>query len=205
MMVAALAILGPLAAVILILATRRGAAALALGGTVVAAVAALVTLARVAAGGRYAATLPGLPGLPLRLAVDPLAAVLAATVAVVSLLVLVYAVGYMAREADQARFYAGMACFSAAMQGVVLADDWLLLGADRPRLLPADRLLVRPTGRAGGGHAGVPHHTRGRLRPLSRHLRARRRERHDGDRPIAGRARGRGDGRRAPADPRRAG
>lgn len=142
MMVAALAILGPLVAAALILVIRRGAAALALGGAAVGVGAALVTLARVSTGGRYAATLPGLPGLPLRLAVDPLAAVLAATVAVVSLLVLVYAVGYMAREADQARFYAGMAGFSAAMQGLVLADDWLLLLACWELIALASYLLI---------------------------------------------------------------
>lgn len=127
MMVAALTVLGPLAAALLILAARRGAAALALGGAGTATVAALVTLVRVAVGERYAATLPGLPGLPLSLAVSPLTAILAATVAIVSLLVLVYAVGYMAQESGQVRFYAGMAFFSAAMQGLVLADDWLLL------------------------------------------------------------------------------
>ncbi len=142
MMVAALAILGPLVAAALILVIRRAAAALALGGAAVGVGAALVTLARVSTGGRYAATLPGLPRLPLRLAVDPLAAVLAATVAVVSLLVLVYAVGYMAREADQARFYAGMAGFSAAMQGLVLADDWLLLLACWELIALASYLLI---------------------------------------------------------------
>ena len=127
MMVAALVILGPLVAAILILTIRRGAAAFALGGAAVAAGGALVTLGRVVAGGRYAATLPGLPGLPLRLLVDPLAAVLAAVVAIVALLVLVYAVGYMSGEGGQVRFYAGMSFFAGAMATLVLAGDWLLL------------------------------------------------------------------------------
>ncbi|HET8627700.1 MAG TPA: proton-conducting transporter membrane subunit [Thermomicrobiales bacterium] len=126
MTLAALTILAPLAAAALILVVRRGAAALALLGAAVGAAAALGTLARVAGGARFAATLPGLPGLPLRLAVDPLAAAFAATVAVVTLVVLIYAVGYMAGEAGQPRFFAGMAFFAAAMQGLVLAGDWVL-------------------------------------------------------------------------------
>lgn len=127
MNIAALAILGPFVAAAAILAARRGAAALALLGAGVATLAALVTLARVAAGARFATTLPGLPGLPLRLVVSPAAAAFSATVAVVSLLVLVYAVGYMRGERDQPRFYAGMSLFVAAMQGFVLAGDWILL------------------------------------------------------------------------------
>ena len=126
MLVAALAILGPLAAAALILLVRRGSAALAVLGAGVALGGALTTLVRVAGGARFAATLPGLPGQPLRLVVDPLAAALLATVATVTLLVLVYAVGYMRGERDQARFFAGMSCFAAAMQALVLAGDWLL-------------------------------------------------------------------------------
>jgi len=103
MTVAALVILGPLVAAALILVLRRGAAGIALSGSVVAAIAALATLARAVSGVRDAATLPGLPGLPLRLTVDPLAAVLVTVVAVVALLVLVYAVGYMADEEGQGR------------------------------------------------------------------------------------------------------
>ncbi len=127
MTLASLTILGPLAAAALILALRRAAAPLALLGTGVGLTAALVTLVRVAGGARYSAQLPGLPGLPLRLNVDPLSAVLVAVVAVVSLLVLVYAVGYMRQEGGKPRFYAGMALFSAAMQALVLAGDWVLL------------------------------------------------------------------------------
>jgi NADH-quinone oxidoreductase subunit L len=142
MIVATLAILGPLVAAALILTLRRGAAALALGGATIAAVAALVTLGRVAAGGRYAATLPGLPGLPLRLAVDPLAAVLATVVAVVALVVLLYAVGYMRGDAGQVRFYAGMSFFAGAMATLVLAGDWLLLLAAWELIGLASYLLI---------------------------------------------------------------
>jgi len=142
MMIAALVILGPLVAAALILAIRRGAAALALGGATVAAVAALVTLARVVGGARYTTALPGLPGFPLRLTVDSLAAVLAAVVAVVSLLVLIYAVGYMRDEGGKPRFYAGMSFFAGAMATLVLAGDWLLLLAAWELIGLASYLLI---------------------------------------------------------------
>ncbi|MBA3416980.1 MAG: NADH-quinone oxidoreductase subunit L, partial [Chloroflexia bacterium] len=126
MTLAALTILGPLAAAALILLVRRGAPALALLGTGTALFGALFTLVRVAGGGRYSATLPGLPDLPLGLVVEPLTAVLAAFVSVVSFFVMVYAVGYTAEE-DRVRFFAGMAFFAAAMQALVIAGDWVLL------------------------------------------------------------------------------
>lgn len=131
MTVAALTVLGPLAAAVLVLALRRRPAslpaALALLGAGVGMAAALVTLVRVAGGARLSAELPGLPELPLRLVVDPLSAVLVAVVAVVSTLVLVYAVGYMGGETGLPRFFAGTSFFVAAMQTLVLAGDWILL------------------------------------------------------------------------------
>lgn len=127
MTLAALTILGPLVAAVLILFLRRGAPALAVLGTGVALFGALFTLVRVAGGASYSATLPGLPDLPLRLVVEPLTAVLAVFVSVVSFFVMVYAVGYTAEEGDKARFFAGMAFFAAAMQTLVIAGDWVLL------------------------------------------------------------------------------
>lgn len=127
MTTATLAILAPLAVTVLILVLRRGAAPLALIGGGLGLVAALITLVRVAGGARYSAGLPGLPGLPLRLVADPLSAVLVSVVALVSFLVLVYAVGYMEGEEGLPRFYAGMSFFAAAMQALVLAGDWVLL------------------------------------------------------------------------------
>ena len=127
MTVAALIILGPLAAAALILAVRRGAPALALLGSGVSLASALSVLSRAADGASYSATLPGLPGLPLQLVAEPLTAVLAAAVAVVGFLVMVYAVGYMRGEEGLPRFFAGMSFFVAAMQALVLAGDWVLL------------------------------------------------------------------------------
>ena len=127
MTLAAFAILGPLVAAASILGLRRGASALALLGTGVSLVATLITLSRVADGVSYSSTLPGLPGLPLRLVAEPLTAVLATAVAVVGFFVMVYAVGYMRDEGGLPRFFAGMSFFVAAMQTLVLAGDWLLL------------------------------------------------------------------------------
>ena len=124
---ASLTILGPLSAAALVLVLRRAPAMLALLGTLVGLAGAGMALAGVAGGARYGASLPGLPGLPLRLAIEPLTAVLSVLVAVVSSLVMVYAVGYMSGEEDQTRFFAQMSFFVAAMQTVVLAGDWVLL------------------------------------------------------------------------------
>ncbi len=116
MIVPALAALAPLTALLLIVMSRRIPATLALLGAALGAGAAIYTLTRVARGARFAATLPGLPGYPLRLVGDPLTAVLQTTIAVVALCVFVYAVGYMRRYGDHTRFYAEMSFFVAAMQ-----------------------------------------------------------------------------------------
>ena len=85
MTIATLTVLGPLAAMLVILVIRRSIGPLAILGAGVGVLSAVVTLARVAAGAEFAATLPGLPGLPLRLTIDPEAAVLVSMVAVVNL------------------------------------------------------------------------------------------------------------------------
>lgn len=136
------AILGPVAALLLILLLRRWSSALALLGASVAAGGALATLVRVGHGARFSATFLGLPGQPLRLTVVPLAAILSATVAVVTLLVLVNAVGYMRNDPDQVRFFAGMSFFAAAMQTLVLAGDWLLFLASWELIGFASYLLI---------------------------------------------------------------
>ncbi|MDX6380933.1 MAG: NADH-quinone oxidoreductase subunit [Rubrobacteraceae bacterium] len=127
MIMTALTVLGPLVAAALILLTRRGAPALALLGASVSLAGAFLSLSRVVAGASYSATLPGLPGLPLRIIAEPLTAVLAAAVAVVGASVMVYAVGYIRGERSLTQFFAGMSFFIAAMQALVLAGDWVLL------------------------------------------------------------------------------
>ena len=142
MTVAAAIILGPLVAAALILFLQRWAPGLAVAGAFLGLAAAVVTLERVAGGATYSTELPGLPGLPLRLVIDPLGALLAMTVATVGLLVLIYAVGYMRREQDQVRFFAAMAFFVAAMQALVLAGDWVLFLAAWELIGLASYLLI---------------------------------------------------------------
>ena len=140
--VSALATLAPFAALLLIVLSRRIPATLALVGAAVGAGAAIYTLTRVARGARAAATLPGLPGYPLRLVVDPLTAALQTTVAVVALCVLVYAVGYMHRYGGHTRFYAELSFFIAAMQTLILAGDWVLFLAAYELIGLASYLLI---------------------------------------------------------------
>lgn len=142
MSIAALAILGPLVAAILVTLLRRFAAGIALAGAVVGLIGAVTTLVRVADGARYTATLPGFPEWPLRLVADPLGAVFSTVVAVVSTFVFVYAVGYMAEDANQVRFFAGMSLFVASMQILVLAGDWILLLAAWELIGLASYLLI---------------------------------------------------------------
>lgn len=142
MSIAALAILGPLVSAVLALLIRRRAAEVTLAGVAVALIASMSTLVKVADGDRLTASLPGLPDWPLTLAVDPLGAVFSTVVAVTSTFVLIYAVGYMAGEEDQVRFFAGMAFFIAAMQMLVLAADWILLLAAWELIGLASYLLI---------------------------------------------------------------
>jgi NADH-quinone oxidoreductase subunit L len=139
---AALAILGPLSAAAAILVSRRGAALLALLGSAAGLAGALVALFGVAGGARYAAELPGLPGLPLRLIAGPLTVTLSAVVAAAGFLILVYAVGYMEGEANKPRFFAGMSFFVAAMQTLALAGDWVLLLAAWELISLSSYLLI---------------------------------------------------------------
>ncbi len=136
------AVLTPLAASALIILIRRAPAVLALLGAVVAAGAAISTLTRVAHGAHDTVTLPGMPDYPLQLVLDPRAAVLQTTVAVVALCVLVYAVGYMRGYGDHTRFYAEMSFFVAAMQTLVLAGDWVLFLAAYELISLASYLLI---------------------------------------------------------------
>ncbi|GGY61826.1 NADH-quinone oxidoreductase subunit 5 family protein [Marinobacter zhanjiangensis] len=122
-----LPILPPLIAALVVLIMRRGGAALALVGATLSLAGSLWLLARVAGGQNETLLLPGLPDMLLRLVAGSLTAMLSVAVATVGTFVLIYAVGYMKRESGQARFYAVMSLFLAAMQALVLAGDWVLL------------------------------------------------------------------------------
>ncbi len=125
-----LPIAAPLAAALAALTLRRASQSapwLALAGAAVALAGSAVLLGGAAEGVSREATLPGLPGYPLRLVATPETALFSTLVAAVSALVLVYAVGYMRGEEGLPRFFAGMSLFAAAMQMLVLAGDWVLL------------------------------------------------------------------------------
>ncbi|MBJ7274867.1 proton-conducting transporter membrane subunit [Marinobacter salarius] len=122
-----LPILPPLIVTLAVLILRRGSAALALAGATLSLAGGVRLLAGALDGQAETLLLPGLPDMPLRLAAGPMTALLSVAVATVGTLVLVYAIGYMKRESGQARFYAVMSLFLAAMQALVLAGDWVLL------------------------------------------------------------------------------
>jgi NADH-quinone oxidoreductase subunit L len=56
--------------------------------------------------------------------------------------VFVYSVGYMQADPDRVRFFAEMSFFAAAMQGVVIAGDWILLLACWELIGLASYLLI---------------------------------------------------------------
>jgi len=57
---------------------------------------------------------------------DPLGAIMAVMVALVSLLIFIYSLGYMAGDGNFTRFFCFMSLFAAAMLGMVLANSLLL-------------------------------------------------------------------------------
>ncbi len=121
------AILAPLSAAVLILLLRRIPAAFALPGVAIGLLASIGLLIDSYRGLSNELILPGLPDLPLRLVATPLTALLSVLVAVVGSLVMVYAVGYMNRDNEKVRFFGILLLFTAAMQTLVLAGDWILL------------------------------------------------------------------------------
>jgi NADH-quinone oxidoreductase subunit L len=142
MIASLLAVTAPLAAVALIIGFRRAPAMFAACGALVSFGGAVGGLVDASAGGHDRLTLGGLPDSPLQLQHDALTAVLSLTVATVALLVVVYAVGYMQADPAQVRFFAEMSFFVAAMQGLVLAGDWILLLACWELIGLASYLLI---------------------------------------------------------------
>ena len=69
------------------------------------------------------------PGTALRLGwvLDPLTAVMLVMVCFVGLLIFIYSLGYMAHDENFTRFFCFLSLFAAAMLGVVIANNLLLL------------------------------------------------------------------------------
>jgi multicomponent K+:H+ antiporter subunit A len=114
------------------LAGRRSATAAAWTLAAVAAVSLALVLAalpRVLAGEALTALWHWVPelGLNLSLRLDGLAALFAILILVIGLLVVLYARYYLADADPPGRFYGLLAFFMAAMLGVALADNLLLL------------------------------------------------------------------------------
>ncbi len=107
--------------------------------------------------------------------IDTLTVVMLVVVNTVSALVHIYSVGYMAHDPYRPRFFAYLSMFTFAMLALVTSDNLVQLffgwGGRRPRLVPADRLLVHAPGRQRRGDQGVRGQPRRRFRLLARHLR----------------------------------
>ena len=110
--------------------------------------------------------LPWLPGdggpmATVGLMVDELSAPMLVLVSLVSLLVQIYSLAYLHDEPAPSlgRYYTYQSLFAFSMLGLVLSPgyrpDVRLLGAGRPLLVPADRLLVHAAGGGARGREGV--------------------------------------------------
>jgi NADH-quinone oxidoreductase subunit L len=145
----------PVAAAVLVRVAPRFATVAAPAGALAAAVPAWVLLGRAAGGDEGRSLVEWLPGLDVGLRLDGLSAVMTATVATVGLVVVAYSVGYFADEPRRASALAGLLAFLAAMQGLVLADGylmllvfWELVGAASARLIAFSRNDPRAPGAA---------------------------------------------------------
>ncbi len=155
------------------IAGRRSgtAAAWALAAVAAAALAlVLADLPDVLAGNAPAASWPWVPalGLSVSLRLDGLALLFAGLILGIGLLVILYARYYLGPDDPPGKFYAQLALFMAAMLGVALADNLLLLAVfwelTSRRLVPADRLLAAPRRRAPGRAHGAGGDRRGGTR-----------------------------------------
>jgi NADH-quinone oxidoreductase subunit L len=126
----------PLAASLVILnlaKARRTTAALAIAGQVSALILSLAAFWFTLAAPAYRAWqnftwfIFGEQALRIGFVLDPLAAVLLVMIALVSLCIFVFSVGYMAADKNFIRFFAYLSFFSAAMLGLVIANSLLLL------------------------------------------------------------------------------
>jgi len=116
---------------------RALAAALAIGALAISFVLALVAFRATLGGSGGGAVLRdrfsfawfdlGPTDLRLGWVLDPLAASMLVMVTLVGLLIFIYSVGYMARDGNVTRFFGFLALFAAAMLGLVMANNLLLL------------------------------------------------------------------------------
>ena len=144
-----LAVALPLAGAAVSRLVPRLSGPLSVAGAAAGAVPAWILLASAAGDERARSTLTWLPGgggFDAGLRLDGLSAAMAATVATVGAVVVVYAWGYFADHPRAAAARAGLLAFIAAMQGLVLAEGfltllvfWELVGALSARLIAFSR------------------------------------------------------------------
>ncbi|WP_462322538.1 proton-conducting transporter transmembrane domain-containing protein, partial [Halochromatium sp.] len=122
-------LLGALLAVPVQRVAERAPSVLAAGAGIVTLAAALMNLSGVAAGLVPQVGLSWLPalGLDIALRLDGLALLMVLLVAGIGLLVSLYARYYLPDKAPRGRFFTLMLLFQAAMLGLVMADNLLLL------------------------------------------------------------------------------
>ena len=138
----ALILLPPVLAALAILALRRALVALVLAGAGLSLAGAGMAAMTAWGGAAVTTTLPFLPGLAILLMADALTATIALMVATVAGLVLIYGLGYMAKDPERHRFFATMLFFVAAMQLLVLSGDWITLLAAWEMIGFASYLLI---------------------------------------------------------------
>ena len=137
--------------VVAAVATRfapRAARAVAVVGAAATLVPSALLLSDAADGERTSSVFVWLPAgdLELGLRLDGLSAAMTATVAAVGFIIVVYSAGYFAGDPRHRSALAGLLAFLAAMQGLVLADNyltllvfWELVGAASARLIAYSR------------------------------------------------------------------
>ena len=123
----------PLMVSILLLGSRRfGARAggwVSLTGVAVSLFCLAYLSADIPLAARTGWIISGGLSLEIGLRLDALSRFMGLLVAIVSLCVFLYAIGYMAAEKDRRRFFAQFSFFSGAMLALVLADTWIVLFA----------------------------------------------------------------------------
>ena len=126
----------PLAVFAVVLATgrklpRQFASGIGIASMVVVFVASLGAVWVTAQGVTWESSFDwltfGQDAIEFGILVDPLTATMLVVVSFVSLLVQVYSIGYMHDEERFRWFYGAIGLFTAAMLGVVLASNWLLM------------------------------------------------------------------------------
>jgi NADH-quinone oxidoreductase subunit L len=109
---------------------RRLSAGLAIGAIsfsfVLACVAFLATLHAGRAASNFRWFDFGSTSVQLGWVLDPLGAIMAVMVTLVSLLIFIYSLGYMAKDQNFTRFFCFLALFAAAMLGLIIANSLLL-------------------------------------------------------------------------------